>query len=62
MHAPFTHDINKLADLSGLKFNEDYLDWLDTFSTFNMNVCYDSLKKPFTRNVHLILQLNGLKK
>lgn len=29
-HAPFTHDLTKLANLSGLQFTEEYLDWLDT--------------------------------
>ena len=36
-HAPFTHDLTKLANVSGLEFSEEYLDWLDTISTFNMN-------------------------
>ena len=36
-HAPFTHDLTKLARVSGLTFSEEYLDWLDTITTFNMN-------------------------
>lgn len=46
-HAPFTHDLTKLAILSGLKFTEEYLDWLDTITTFNMNARYDSYKEAF---------------
>lgn len=46
-HAPFTHDLTKLAKISGLPFSEDYLDWLDTISTFNMNARYDSYKEAF---------------
>ncbi len=46
-HAPFTHDLTKLANLSGLQFSEDQLDWLDTISTFNMNARYDSYKEAF---------------
>ena len=46
-HAPFTHDLTKLANLSGLDFTEEYLDWLDTITTFNMNARYDSYKEAF---------------
>jgi HEPN domain-containing protein len=46
-HAPFTHDLTKLAKLSGLMFSEEHLDWLDTISTFNMNARYDSYKEAF---------------
>jgi HEPN domain-containing protein len=48
-HAPFTHDLTKLAKLSGLSFSEEHLDWLDTISTFNMNARYDSYKEAFYR-------------
>lgn len=46
-HAPFTHDLTKLAKLSGLPFTEEHLDWMDTVSTFNMNARYDSYKEAF---------------
>ena len=46
-HAPFTHDLTKLANISGLEFSEEHLDWLDTISTFNMNARYDSYKEAF---------------
>lgn len=46
-HAPFTHDLTKLASLAGLRFSEEQLDWLDTISTFNLNVRYDSYKEAF---------------
>ena len=52
-HAPFTHDLTKLAALSGLSFTEDYLDWLDTISTFNMNARYDSYKEEFYKKCTL---------
>jgi HEPN domain-containing protein len=48
-HAPFTHDLTKLARISGLPFSEEHLDWLDTISTFNMNARYDSYKEAFYR-------------
>jgi HEPN domain-containing protein len=46
-HAPFTHDLTKLASVSGLNFTDEYLDWLDTITTFNMNARYDSYKEAF---------------
>ncbi|HOX75384.1 MAG TPA: HEPN domain-containing protein [Bacteroidales bacterium] len=47
LHAPLTHDLTKLANLSGLQFTEEYLDWLDTITTFNINARYDSYKEAF---------------
>jgi HEPN domain-containing protein len=46
-HSPFSHDLSKLASLSGLPFTEEQLDWLDTVTTFNMNARYDSYKQAF---------------
>lgn len=46
-HAPFTHDLTKLASLSDLHFSEEQLDWLDTITTFNLNARYDSYKQAF---------------
>ena len=36
-HAPFTHDLTKLAKSSGFPFSEEYLDWLDT----HINIQYE---------------------
>ncbi len=46
-HAPFTHDLTKLATLSELPFSEEQMDQLDTISTFNINARYDSYKEAF---------------
>lgn len=46
-HAPFTHDLTKLASFSKLNFSEEQLDWLDTITTFNLNTRYDSYKQAF---------------
>ncbi|MGE0087909.1 MAG: HEPN domain-containing protein [Bacteroidales bacterium] len=46
-HAPFTHDLTKLASISKLEFSEEQLDWLDTITTFNINARYDSYKQAF---------------
>ncbi len=48
-HAPFTHDLTKLASLSGLDFSEEQLDWLDAITAFNLNVRYDNYKKTFRK-------------
>jgi hypothetical protein len=46
-HAPFTHDLRKLARLSGIEFEEKHFSWLDTISTFNLSVRYDDYKEAF---------------
>jgi HEPN domain-containing protein len=46
-HAPFTHDLLRLASLSNLELDEEKSDWLDSVTTFNMNARYDSYKQEF---------------
>lgn len=46
-HAPFTHDLTRLAKVSGLEFSSEQLDWMDTITTFNLNARYDSYKQSF---------------
>ena len=46
-HAPFTHDLRRLAKLSQIEFKNEHLVWLDTITTFNMNTRYDSYKQAF---------------
>jgi len=46
-HAPFTHDLRRLANLSGLEFDEIVFAWLDTITTFNLNTRYDNYKQEF---------------
>ena len=48
-HAPFTHDLTKLASLTKFEFTEEHLDWLDTITTFNINARYDSYKHAFNK-------------
>lgn len=61
-HAPFTHDLTKLAKLSGLKFSEEHLDWLDTLSTFNMNARYESYKEAFYKKCTLVFTTEWIDK
>ena len=46
-HAPFTHDLRRLAKLSLIEFTEAQIKWLDTISTFNLNTRYDDYKQDF---------------
>ena len=46
-HAPFTHDLRRLAKLSQFDFETVHLVWLDTITTFNLNARYDSYKQAF---------------
>jgi len=46
-HAPFIHNLYRLAELSGLELADEYADWLDKISTFNLNARYDDYKREF---------------
>jgi HEPN domain-containing protein len=46
-HAPFTHDLLRLSQLSGLDLSSEQSDWLDTITTFNLNTRYDDYKQEF---------------
>ena len=46
-HAPFTHNLYRLGELIGLKMSEEYSDWLDEITSFNLNARYDDYKKEF---------------
>jgi len=46
-HAPFTHNLYRLAELSELEISEEYAEWLFKITTFNLNARYDDYKKEF---------------
>lgn len=46
-HAPFTHDLRRLAKLSQIDFNDEQRRWLDTITTFSLNARYDDYKQDF---------------
>jgi HEPN domain-containing protein len=46
-HAPFTHNLYRLAELNQLKLNDEQSDWLDEITAFNLNARYDDYKKEF---------------
>lgn len=45
--APFIHDLTRLAEITNINFSEEYLDWLDTVTTFNIRARYESYKREF---------------
>lgn len=52
-HAPFSHDLRRLAKLSKLEFEKKHIVWLDVITTFNLNARYDSYKKDFYKKCNL---------
>jgi len=46
-HAPFTHNLYRLAELGGLEISDEYAEWLFNITTFNLNARYDDFKKEF---------------
>ena len=46
-HPPFTHNLYRLAEMNGIELTEEYSDWLDKITSFNINARYDDYKKEF---------------
>jgi len=46
-HAPFTHNLYRLAELGGLEISEEHAEWLFKITTFNLNARYDDYKREF---------------
>lgn len=46
-HAPFSHNLYRLAELSEIELTEEYADWLDKITYFNINARYDDYKREF---------------
>lgn len=46
-NAPFTHNLYRLAQLSNIELTDEYSDWLDQITTFNIEARYDDFKKEF---------------
>ena len=52
-HAPFTHNLLRLAELCELELTEEYAEWLDTTTSFNINTRYDDYKSAFYKSCTL---------
>ena len=46
-HAPFTHNLYRLAELGGMEISDEYIEWLFKITTFNLNARYDDYKREF---------------
>jgi len=46
-HAPYTHNLYRLGELIGIDLTDEYADWLDEITSFNLNARYDDYKKEF---------------
>lgn len=46
-HAPFIHNLYRLAELSVIELTDEFADWLDNISAFNLNARYDDYKREF---------------
>jgi HEPN domain-containing protein len=46
-HAPLTHNLFRLAELLEIEMPNDYADWLDEITSFNLNARYDDYKREF---------------
>lgn len=52
-HAPFTHDLRRLAKLLKIEFDDEHKRWLDTITTFNLNARYDDYRQDFYKKCTL---------
>ena len=46
-HAPSIHNLYRLSELCNLELPENYSDWMDIITSFNINARYDDYKKDF---------------
>ena len=46
-HAPNIHNLYRLAELCEIELTDEYSDWLDTITSFNINARYDDYKREF---------------
>ena len=46
-HAPFLHNLYRLAELSELELTDEQSDCLDKITSFNLNARYDDFKREF---------------
>ncbi len=46
-HAPLIHNLYRLAELCKIELGDEYSDWLDTITSFNINARYDDYRKEF---------------
>jgi len=45
--APYIHNLYRIAELSKIDVSDEFADWLDMVTTFNINARYDDYKREF---------------
>jgi HEPN domain-containing protein len=48
-HPIFSHDLLRLAKMIEIELPDDYDEWLDKITTFNLNARYDNYKQSFSK-------------
>lgn len=48
-HAPPIHNLYRLAEISEIELTDEYADWLDTITSFNVNARYNDFKREFIK-------------
>jgi len=46
-HAVFTHDLLRLSKMAEIELSDEFEEWIDEISTFNLNTRYDNYKHDF---------------
>jgi len=46
-HSPPIHNLLRIAEKCNIEFTDEYADWLDGISLFNINARYDDYKREF---------------
>lgn len=46
-HAPYTHNLYRLAEKCKIEISQEKSDWLDEITSFNINARYNDFKKEF---------------
>lgn len=46
-HAPAIHNLYRLAELCKIDLSDEFSDWLDTITSFNINARYDDYEREF---------------
>lgn len=50
-HAPFTHNLFRLAEAAGIEVDDEHAEWLFKITAFNLNARYDDYKKRISHHV-----------
>ena len=46
-HAPYTHNLYRLAEQNEMEISDEFADWLDEITSFNLHARYNDYKREF---------------